>query len=102
MMGATLKFFAVTLLLTFLPSHSFASSPVKERSFDDFFSYIEGDPAMDGAWYLEVMNALGEWERVILVFGFAGAGDASTCATLAGELSNQHPNAQYRCMPRGS
>ena len=47
-------------------------------------------------WF-QVKNAMGEWERVILVFGYAD--DSSVCMDLVDMARREAPRTEYRCVP---
>jgi len=55
------------------------------------------DPSFGKSYWLEMLNVVPEWERVILVFGYAD--DLSACTAILGLAKESNPSRNYRCMP---
>jgi hypothetical protein len=46
-----------------------------DRNYTELVDAISENPRTADAVWLEMLNALDEWEKIVLVFGFAGRGD---------------------------
>jgi hypothetical protein len=66
---------------------------------DAFIRHVETNPITADAVWLEMLNALNEWEKIVLVFGFADGRDFAACDDLRDFAANQNPNRDYRCNP---
>lgn len=52
---------------------------------------------MDGDHWIEMQNAIGEWERTGLIFGYLG--DYDECVKAIAGLKAANPGRKYRCLP---
>lgn len=67
--------------------------------FSSFLSRTREDPVTRDGYWIETLNALEIWEKVILVFGYAGRGDEAVCNDLASSLRQMSSGSPYRCVP---
>ena len=70
-----------------------------ERDISALTLHVQSNPATaDGAW-LEMKNVLDEWERMVLVFGYAGNGDFAACEEIKEFAAKHNPVRSFRCNP---
>lgn len=73
---------SLLLLLTFSLS---ANAEDYETEFQRFKTFLKNHPVgRDGDAWLEILNAFGNWEPVVLVFGYPN--DLSVCEGLIADL----------------
>jgi len=65
----------------------------------DFLTEVRRNPLTNGGSWIEMKNAFNEWEKVILVFGFADPGDDAACEDIMVFAAEQNPARKYRCNP---
>ena len=63
------------------------------------YDVVPRDPLTAGGVWLEMYNVFDEWERVVLVFGFADPGDWEACESIRAVAAQQNPSREYRCNP---
>lgn len=72
-----------------------------ERTSETFESYIKQKPVGEGGdYWIEIRNALGQWERVGLMFGyFTTEGARIECENAIVGLKKVNYDREYRCEP---
>jgi len=86
---------AILGIITML-SASNASSEQHSKDMQTFLSEVQANPLTNGGSWLEVKNVFGDWEKVVLVFGYADPGDYAACE----EIRAAKPlPSQFRCDP---
>ncbi|WP_417248518.1 hypothetical protein [Celeribacter sp.] len=60
---------------------------------------VNANPSLHDATWFEKKNVMGEWEKMMLIFGYAGTGDYAVCERLI-ELAAQDGSTEvFRCNP---
>jgi len=60
-------------------------------------SVVINNPLTRNGYWFEIKNAFGEWEKLMLVFGYYGPGDEMACKKLLHVFSIDLPNTDFRC-----
>uniref|UniRef100_A4X0S4 Uncharacterized protein n=1 Tax=Cereibacter sphaeroides (strain ATCC 17025 / ATH 2.4.3) TaxID=349102 RepID=A4X0S4_CERS5 len=60
---------------------------------------VRSNPLTAEGYWLEMRNIGDEWEKMILVFGYAGAGDEAACAEVLRLVAGENLERDYRCVP---
>jgi len=84
--------------------HSFStvaqtSLEITDAATNDLVDHVRSNPLTSGGYWLELRNVFGEWEKVILVFGYFDPGNEDECLELRDFLSSRNPGRLYRCSP---
>jgi len=90
----------VRLLIAFLFFVYFAPSSSADeysKNMDDLSSEVRSNPLTKNGYWLEMRNAFEEWEKMILVFGYADPGDEAACRRIRNLASKEYPDRLYRC-----
>ncbi|WP_417741524.1 hypothetical protein [Salipiger sp.] len=66
---------------------------------DALVDFAQENPLTSSGVWLEMRNAFNEWEKMILIFGYAGAGDEAACEEIIALAGDQNPDRIYRCSP---
>ncbi|WP_417263797.1 hypothetical protein [Celeribacter sp.] len=70
-----------------------------EEDMFRFTEQVNSNASLQGAYWLEMQNAFGEWEKMMLIFGYADPGDLATCEAVTTFAQEANPNRAYRCNP---
>lgn len=98
-MAKRMNLVGAAALCTVLASCS--SSDDSASSIEKFVEYVGERPigAASDEW-LEMQNMAGEWEKTVLVFGYAtSSGAAEECQKIAKALKGVNSLRDYRCVP---
>ena len=60
---------------------------------------VTTNPLTQDGYWLEMKNVMGEWEKMLLVFGYAGDGDLAACKQITAYASSESPQRIFRCNP---
>ncbi|MBO6604118.1 MAG: hypothetical protein JJ938_10730 [Roseicyclus sp.] len=69
------------------------------EAYNEFIEFVRDNPATAGGSWLEISNALGEWEKVVLIFGYFDPGDQVVCEEIRALAASENPERRYRCNP---
>jgi hypothetical protein len=89
------------LLATFILSSAVGgvSALEPDRELEAFIDVVRENPRTVGGAWLEMLNVFSEWEKVVLIFGFADPGDHAACQEILEFAAKQNPSRLYRCNP---
>lgn len=54
---------------------------------------VRSNPLTQGGYWLEIRNGFGDWERLMLIFGYADPGDRAACERIVRLAAG----GTYRC-----
>ena len=91
------RFIIFFLFFTGLTSTSVADEYSKD--LEALTSTVRSNQLTKNGYWLEMKNAFGEWEKMILVFGYYDPGDEAACATIQELATRDSPNRKFRCNP---
>jgi hypothetical protein len=60
---------------------------------------VADNPLTRTGYWLEMQNVLGQWEKVILIFGYADPVDKAACARILQFAAVDGPNSAFRFNP---
>lgn len=87
----------IILALIFCTSGTAAFSDDFKAGLGDFTDEVSQNPFTENATWLEMLNVFGDWEKVMLVFGYAN--NFSACESVRQFASSENPSRSYRCNP---
>jgi hypothetical protein len=70
-----------------------------EQNLSRLVDHVNSNTSLQGAYWLEMQNAFGEWEKMMLIFGYADPGDQAACEAVTTLTRKQNPTGKYRCNP---
>ncbi|UWQ59981.1 hypothetical protein K3722_07575 [Leisingera caerulea] len=88
----------VTALLWAVLSVS-AAAEYDSEAYDRFVRSAEANSVTNGGYWFELYNALGEWEKTMLIFGYADPGDLAACERVKASAEEDQPGVLFRCNP---
>ena len=62
-------------------------------------NYIFQNPLTRNGYWFEMKNVAGEWEKIMLIFGYAGDGDLAACNRIVALAGPENPHRAFRCNP---
>ena len=83
--------------LTVLTVLSVAGPALSQEPLERLEQTVQSHPLGGRDYWLVIQNAMGELERVALVFGMAD--DLSFCNSLVDAYRAQFPNSRFHCEP---
>ena len=79
------------------------SSPVFAQDYskdvERFLEDVNSNPSLREAYWLEMQNAFGDWEKLMLIFGYADPGDRAACEAVSQATAQRNLGRYYRCNP---
>jgi hypothetical protein len=83
------------LLLASLP---FISGCKEDDGIEGLVKFVEGQKLGENtAYWFELLNSFGDWEKTLLVFGYWD--NQQACNDLIGQAVSNAPVREYRCSP---
>lgn len=89
--GSLLACFALTF--TAMP----AAADDYEADTTALIRMAQENPWTRTGYWFEMRNVLGEWEKMMLIFGYADPGDEAACNSILMFASAQNPDRKFRC-----
>jgi hypothetical protein len=89
----------VATILAWVVTSSSVFADDYNDALDQFVRSVEGSSITSGAYWFEMYNALGEWEKTMLIFGYAAPGDHAACQRLRAAAKADQPGRLFRCNP---
>ena len=74
-----------------------ALSDAYEQNMKTLSEAVQSNPLSEGGYWLEMRNAFGEWERLMLIFGYADPGDEAACQRVIRLTIGDNAAGMYRC-----
>ena len=69
------------------------------ENFDRLITEVGRNPLTKNGYWLETKNAFNDWEKLLLIFGYADPGDEPNCLGILAWKSAQDPSSEFRCKP---
>lgn len=69
------------------------------EALDRFVRHAEANIVTSSGYWFEMFNALGEWEKTMLIFGYADPGDYAACQRVKVAAEADRPGTLFRCSP---
>ena len=75
------------------------SSDDYETNLEQLVDVVKANQLTKDGYWLEMKNVADEWEKMILVFGYAGSGDKAACDEVRKYAAETAPGRLFRCYP---
>ena len=70
-----------------------------EEALETLVLEVESNQASSDGYWLELFNVFNEWEKVMLIFGYADPGDQAACERIIRFARTGSPGEVFRCNP---
>lgn len=88
------------LALVSLASASLGQDPsVYDEALGAFVLEVERNQVTSSAYWFEKFGIFDQWDKVILIFGYAGSGNQATCEQILRYAMAENPGEYFRCNP---
>jgi uncharacterized protein (DUF1330 family) len=73
------------------------SAQTYEENITALTEHVMANPMTQNGYWLEMKNVFGDWEKLLLIFGFDDPGDEAQCSRLVQLVSADSPQREFRC-----
>ncbi|WP_306115482.1 MULTISPECIES: hypothetical protein [unclassified Roseovarius] len=89
---------ALTIFLTGMHP-AFSQTDEYTADLSQLSNDLQSNQLTQFGYWVEQKNVMGEWEKMIFIFGFADPGDEAACLRLVELAVSDSPAVEWRCKP---